>query len=162
MVTTILQHAVLNIIYKNVFIQTDSNCASERLWLAWAISFIASTSLPMYFSASLPLTIDWTSSALKQFNQQNTVSHRSFHHCFYNPMKKSFNTRSLISSTFVAINCKHTRLLLLIASAFNNTKKVTKTRIWWQQICRLHKFFMFVEPIQIKIWTETPYVVINN
>ena len=46
-------------------IHTFWNSASDRLWLAWAILFMASTSGPLYFRANLPLTIACTSSALK-------------------------------------------------------------------------------------------------
>ena len=38
--------------------------ANDRFLLAWATNFMASMSDPLYFRASLPLTIFWTSSGL--------------------------------------------------------------------------------------------------
>ncbi len=44
---------------------TDWKSASDLFLLACATNFIASISEPLYLSASLPLTILWTSSGLK-------------------------------------------------------------------------------------------------
>lgn len=47
-------------------VRTAWKSASERLWLAAATAFMASTSGPAYFSASLPLTMPFTSSGLRR------------------------------------------------------------------------------------------------
>ena len=45
--------------------------ASDLFLLACATNFMASISVPLYFSASFPLTILWTSSGLKYKNMKN-------------------------------------------------------------------------------------------
>lgn len=57
--------------------------AKERLWLACAMLFIASTSAPLYLRANLPLTIACTSSALEKWHKcQTSSTHCSYKHTF--------------------------------------------------------------------------------
>ena len=69
--------------------------ARDRLWLAWAMLFIASTSGPVYFKASLPLMIACTSSALQPFTQVT-----EWHLCYW---------KSIFTHTSLNTSCKNRR-----------------------------------------------------